>query len=102
MYVIGVDPGPVTGLFGLVLDSTRIVEVQAVQCSAGCVLNVLGGLSGHATVLIAVEGFVVGFRAARANQPEAGRQARAVADRIAEWAQHRANRIERRAVDVKA
>lgn len=104
--VVGVDPGPVTGL-AVIGPHTRH---EVAQCSPGAVVALIGALVGElpedVPVLIAVERFVVGPRAARSATPTAGRIARGVVEDVARAfkpcsAPTGTRVIERSAVDVK-
>lgn len=59
--VIGVDPGPIVGLFRLVISGDRILDRAAVQVTHGAVDEVLVALEeDDPNVLVAAERFVVG------------------------------------------
>ena len=81
--VIGVDPGPVTGIALL----GRLGRIEVAQCTPGAVLAVIAALIGEVpdaqVVIVAVERFVVGPRAARSSTPAAGRVTRGVIEEIA-------------------
>lgn len=75
--VIGVDPGLTTGVARLDLDAWRVPSLA--QVTPELVLDVVEMLLGAqdpADVLLAVEAFVVGPRAARSSTPAGGRTAR--------------------------
>lgn len=89
VIVIGVDPGPTPGTVGLLIEDDgkgpRITDVQLAQTSAGIVGLTVGGIvmrwRAHRnmeqptidSVLIGVERFVSGHRAARSSSAGAGR-----------------------------
>lgn len=75
-YVLGIDPGPVVGLVGLRITPDLEIHprVHVIQCSANVLDQVLHGINPP-DLLVAVERFVVGPRAARSNAPSAGRVA---------------------------
>lgn len=89
VIVVGVDPGPTPGTVGLLIEDAGsgpvITDVQLAQTSAGIVGLTVGGIvmrwKQHPTitdcrdadVLIGVERFVSGPRAARSSTPGAGR-----------------------------
>lgn len=74
-YVIGVDPGPISGVAAISFTRGEVTNAQALQCSAGMavglVVHLLTG-ARPARVLLAVERFVVGPRAARSSTARAG------------------------------
>lgn len=88
VVVVGVDPGPIPGTVGLLIEDQRITDVQLAQTSAGIVGLTLGGIvmrwKGHpqitdartASVLIGVEKYVVGRRSGRSSSAGAGRVTR--------------------------
>lgn len=91
VIVIGVDPGPTPGTVGLLIEDDgkgpRITDVQLAQTSAGIVGLTVGGIVMRwqqgpwgelrgAKVLIGVERFVSGHRAARSSSAGAGRTTR--------------------------
>lgn len=105
LYVVGIDPGPVIGIAGILLDQRlAVVTVDVVQCTDRAALRVLEGLrpvSGVAMVL-AGERFVVGPLAGRVRTPAGGRAAREAMARIAQWAHgHQLRYVERSATEVK-
>lgn len=105
LYVVGIDPGPVVGIAGLLLDQRlAVVAVDVAQCTDRAALRVLEGLrpvQGIAVVL-AGERFVVGPLAGRVRTPAGGRAARETMAQIAQWAHgHQLRYVERRAADVK-
>lgn len=94
MCVVGVDPGPVTGIVLLYLDqhtsdpraeNATIVRVEAIQATAQTVPSVLTGL-WYPPMAIGMERFVVGPRASRSSTPEAGKITRAVENSVWNWA----------------
>lgn len=90
LRVIGVDPGPTPGI--VLLDyanlhrghqvffpNWRLERVEAIQCTAGVLEEVLrplvtSNLPLTAKVLVAAEKFIVGNRTHRSSTPQAGRQ----------------------------
>lgn len=112
-YILGVDPGPMVGIVGLLIDepwpqAPRIIGVDVVQCSDHVVLSVLGAL--HSTrvawppemrVHLAMEQFVVGPRTGKLNAPIASAKTRDALALLKQWASSRATVVERRAADVK-
>ncbi len=74
-YVIGVDPGPTPGVAALSFTHGKVTNAQALQCSAnmavGLVVHLLVGAQ-PARIVLAVERFVVGPRAARSSTARAG------------------------------
>ena len=78
LHVIGVDPGPIPGVVSLDYDDGRLARCEVVQCSASLLLPVVGLLieRAHGPVELAVERFVVGYRASRSSTPGAGQVAR--------------------------
>lgn len=81
--VIGIDPGPYTGIailrYGVTLVASAAPEL--IQCTANSVLRIVAGVIGDAvtvpikeptTVLLCYEHWTNGPRAARTNSPEAG------------------------------
>ena len=88
--VVGVDPGQTTGLFAVELYGTGprgdlYSEPIAAQVAGPGVLPILGALldrCGDARLIVAVETFVVGPRAARSSTAGAGALARALVAEI--------------------
>lgn len=90
VIVVGVDPGPVPGTVGLLIEDDRITDLQLAQTSAGIVGLTVGGIvmrwKGHpdivvtligdslreAPVLIGVERYVVGHRSSRSSSAGSG------------------------------
>lgn len=75
-YVIGIDPGPVTGIVKLPVPQTTDVVPQVIQCSWNVfddVLLALIGLPGMTT--LAVERFIPSRHGQRGTAPEARRAA---------------------------
>lgn len=108
-YVIGVDPGQTTGVFGLDIpddpENTLVCNsvYDAAQCWPYTTFALLNGLMWREPTLLAIEWFVVGPRAAHANSPKAGNITRDLVTECRAWAEERAlPYVERRAVDVKA
>ncbi|MDM4722775.1 hypothetical protein QTQ03_25415 [Micromonospora sp. WMMA1363] len=98
MYVIGIDPGPITGIALLITQGpavgsanapTRLLGAEALQVTHGLVPYVLDSLLTvvvpQATV-VAVERFVVGPRAARSAHGGSGEVTRELVGVIAHWA----------------
>lgn len=86
--VIGADPGGTTGLVRFDLDGFRKPVLTQV-CDPLMVLPVVTDLLGAqdpAEVLLAVEQFVVGMRAARSSTPKGGQTARELIGALAGWA----------------
>lgn len=89
MIIIGVDPGPTTGIVELVWEGLGCVPGRVCQCGASAALSILDAwLTPHAGTLqpghfdlrtlswLAVERFVDGRHAGRGNAPSAGRTTR--------------------------
>lgn len=98
--VIGVDPGPTPGIVVLGPDS----RPEVVQCSAGVAVALVDALVDQApgTVLLAVEEFVVGPRAARSSSAGAGAVTRDLIGALAQLARDNEVVLVRyRAADVK-
>lgn len=75
--VIGVDPGLTTGIARLDLDAFRAPQLAQVTPELVTdIVEVLIGAQDPAEVVLAVEQFVVGPRAARSSTPAAGRATR--------------------------
>lgn len=83
--VIGVDPGPSTGIVELICDSGQFEIGSVVQCNANAVLSIVDMLAfgsnrsplrDPSRVLVAVEHFVVGYRAGRSSTAVAGQTTR--------------------------
>lgn len=109
MRVVGIDPGPVVGIVGIHIENGSRVNgwaaLDVVQCDPGSLEAILDGLyrSYQFAVLIAVEPFVVGPRAARSHTPSAGQTTREVHALVRRWAirEDISGCVERRAIDVK-
>lgn len=105
LYVVGIDPGPVVGIAGLLLDQRlAVISVDVVQCTDWAVLRVLEGLRpvDGVTMVLAGERFVVGPLAGRVATPAGGRAAREAMGGIAQWAHgHQLRYVERSAAEVK-
>lgn len=71
--VIGVDPGPTTGIAVLDLHDYSHALIQA---DAGSVVHLVRSYSGGALLRVAVERYVIGLRAARSAKAGAGRVTR--------------------------
>lgn len=89
--VIGVDPGPVTGICALHLGPLAAGEPayspSIIQCDHRSVLSIVDMLAEPGrlgvSAVLAVEGFVVSSRAARSAHAPAGRIARELAGELA-------------------
>jgi hypothetical protein len=105
MYVIGIDPGPITGIVQLQLGEQRprnLLDVQVLQATPGVVTCVLAALTQDDHAAIALERFVVGPRAARSSTPAAGLATRSLIGEVEGWARDGHLRIiTRSAADVK-
>lgn len=113
MYIIGIDPGPITGIVRIALEVNRpgspaadgawLRNVEALQVSAGALVDVLEGLHAWTAFdVMALERFVVGNRSARSSTPGAGEATRNAVALVTDWArQHRIDRYERSAANVK-
>jgi len=103
--VLGADPGGTTGLARVDLDGFRAPELLQVVGGVPEVLAALDGLLGAqdpAEVLLAIEEFRVGPRAARSSTPAAGRLARDLIGALTGWAADRGIRVRvRSASEVK-
>lgn len=76
MYVIGVDPGPTTGIVALRTGDNLTLVKSVLQCDHWSVLPILEMLiqsNQGFPVTLAVERFVVNLRASRSAHAEAGR-----------------------------
>ena len=74
--VIGVDPGPTPGIVALQPTQAHRVAASVIQCDRDSAVLVIRGLlsaePGCRRLIVAVERFVVGYRAARSRTPTAG------------------------------
>jgi hypothetical protein len=78
--VIGVDPGPTPGIAALHATASRAVAAAVVQCDQGSTVLLVRALlstldpagDGGRPPILAVERFVVGYRAARSRTAAAG------------------------------
>jgi hypothetical protein len=90
MYIVGIDPGPITGIFRIWLEyghgPTRVLETEAAQVTPRLMEMVLATLADGDRTAIAVEKFVVGPRAAQSATPGAGQTARLLVGQVADWA----------------
>lgn len=119
VIVVGVDPGPIPGTVGLLIEPIGgvpvITDVQLAQTSAGIVGLTVGGIvmrwKGHpeiedartASVLIGVERFVVSRRSGRSSSAGAGRITRDMVGVIERCGEELgATVVQRPAVTVKA
>lgn len=107
-YVIGVDPGPVTGIVQLHLDihqpkiPSKLLGAEAVQATPGMVVPVLRVAGLLSTCSLAVEAFVVSTRAGRSSTPTGGQVARDMVALLDKWAaSNNVPLYSRRATDVK-
>lgn len=67
--VLGIDPGPTTGLFLLELNGGVLWSVNAAQCTYGMAGTVIDAIVQDRTdTLLAVERFVVGRKSMRAGK----------------------------------
>lgn len=112
---LGVDPGPIPGTVGLLIEDGRITDVQLAQTSAGIVGLTVGGIvmrwKGHpeivdardAQVLIGVERYVVGHRSSRSSTAGASSTTRDMVG-VIERCGHELNAmvVQRNASQVKA
>lgn len=77
LAVIGVDPGPSTGIVELLCDGPRFFTGRVIQCNAAATLSILDmmtqGMPAEPAIILAVERFVDGRRSGRGNAPNAGR-----------------------------
>ncbi len=92
LYVIGVDPGPQSGIIRLHLVESAagpfVAHSAAIQVTTTALLDVLEGLVyNQPRVFVAVEQFVVGMRAARSASAGAGKETRIVLRAVQDWAQ---------------
>lgn len=76
LIVIGVDPGPTTGIVELMWSpqDRRFTRTRIVQCNADAAMSIVDTFvlsDDVATRYLAVERFVDGFRAGRGNTPAA-------------------------------
>lgn len=73
--IIGVDPGPTPGVFGLSVAGSRIDYTDVAQVSHDLIapfLSMLVEVTPHSDLLIAVEKFVVSRRSGRSSSAGAG------------------------------
>lgn len=108
MDVIGIDPGPVTGIVRLRLNRnglpTTLLGAEALQVTEGLVAVTLDALNRDASddPAVAIERFVVGPRSARSNRGKDGEITRELVALARDWAtRHSLSYHERRAADVK-
>jgi hypothetical protein len=106
MYIVGIDPGPVTGIVRLFVagrpdETVKLIRADALQVTLGALIDVLAGLAyGPAT--IAYERFVVGSRAGRSAAAGAGERTRSAIGAIEEWANQQGHQTNARsAANVK-
>lgn len=101
LTVLGVDPGPTTGiaLLTFMVDGWVPLGPDVVQCNAGIAVAVVRSLTIEPPTALAVERFVVGPRAARSSTPVAGQITRELIGLLAgvPAAQH----VQRSAAEVK-
>lgn len=78
--VIGVDPGPSTGIVELHCELPAFKLGRVIQCNSAATLSILDMMThpnAHAwPIVIAIERFVDGRRSGRGNAPGAGRTTR--------------------------
>jgi len=84
ILVLGVDPGPTTGIAALRYTDGRLAEVRVAQCCADWALPLLTGLglldpAQRGLIVLAIERFVVGPRAAHSATAVAGQITRDLA-----------------------
>ena len=105
IVAIGMDPGPTPGLVKLVYAEAKLIQVNVVQCSLNCALDVLNlWLAAHVAdteVYVGVERFVIGNGSYRSGS--AGARTRDLVGSALVSAQtHGAIGVQRSAVEVKA
>lgn len=105
--VVGVDPGPVPGVVALGTRDGHLYDVELAQVSADLLPKLLRVLIEprlpHGPVLIGVERFVAGHRAARSSSAGAGRTTRDMVGVVTQLgAELGAVVVQRPAVTVKA
>lgn len=89
MYIIGIDPGPITGVALLLInnDLPRLIGRSALQTTPDLLSAVLTGLCHRMPerlTAVAIERFVVGSRAGRSSTANAGEMARDVVALVAD------------------
>lgn len=76
IYVLGVDPGPTTGLVGLSYTFGKLQRASIIQCdhvtAREIVNHLVASVKPVSRLVLAVERFVVGPRATRSSTPKAG------------------------------
>ncbi len=89
LFVLGVDPGETSGVVALSYRDGVLLTAQVFQCSAAstdwlvlALLDDLVGAMPDAEVVLAVERFVVGPRAARSRSAKAGATTRDLVGRL--------------------
>ena len=106
-YIVGIDPGPIVGVCLLrTPDSAGRPDVWHAEIAqitpSGLWALIAGWQEAYRIRAVAAETFVIGPRAARLNAPGASRTTRDVLGGLAMALPPEIQRIERRAVDVKA
>ena len=92
MDILGIDPGPVTGIVRLRFDSlaspSKVARAEAMQVTRGLVIPTIEMFDREASglLVLAIERFVVGPRASRSATPSGGADARDVVALVKEWA----------------
>jgi hypothetical protein len=82
VYSLGVDPGPLPGVVGLLFVDNKLDTPDIIQCSANVcpwlVTMLLETTSGHGAIrtILAVEKFVIGGRSTRVSTPGASAKTR--------------------------
>lgn len=87
LFVLGVDPGETSGVVALGYTAGRLTAVNVFQCGAKSTEWLAGQLLAEAEsfaddVVLAVERFVVGTRAARSRTAKAGATTRDLVGRL--------------------
>lgn len=91
IFVVGIDPGLTTGIARLDLSTG---ELELLQCTPGLVLPLVRELCvGSDVLVLAVERFVVGPRAARSSTPKAGAVTRELIGALLSEGEHLADRV---------
>jgi hypothetical protein len=92
--VLGADPGATVGLARLDLDGFReplLTQVPAADALPA--VEALLGAQDPVEVILAIEQFVVGYRAGRSSTPAAGRTTRLLIGSLSGWAVDRGIRV---------
>lgn len=114
MYVIGIDPGPITGVVwlklainrpgaNLVAEGAQLVKAHAMQITPDMLIGVLDAvrLTMFEPDAVAYERFVVGRRAGRSSTAAAGATTRDTVGALQAWAREHGPVYARSAADVK-